>query len=343
MSHRKGAQAADSKAGKAVRDRSKSYMKFGAFAAGSKLSKAFPGDPENPSRMRRAGRRVSDTYYRARARDRAIQESLEARKQAKDMEIAEHAAQMGAGAVRDDGTRAPTVFSQVGGTRYSEIMGAKIDEAFNKRVESIKKSIDQRPPVVGGDVKLLGDELASAIRGGDAEKTAALIGYLSSARGAPGREMLESVIQETAGDVENQSAVHVAINNAINRDNYSTLVSKAGGLAKGNYQVVKDARGAEKLVYNTNLSGVSREQLATQDWQSLYKNFETISKSEAQAILNNPELFSSIGDDRVEYLLKEAAANTSRSALIDYDELKNITDHSYRETPAGGTEPPSGA
>lgn len=317
-------RGADSKAGQFARNKTKAYGKFGAFAAGAGaargLNKASNGrmfNPDKPGRITRG-------YRNVRGFDKAIETSLEARKQGRQTEFQERAAHLGTTGVSKN------VLQGVGGSRYQEIAAAQVEKAFADRKSAIKAALDQRAPAADFNAELKGfkQEFAQAVQTGDAAKAGALVDYLSSARGAPGRETLEQALVENAKHVKAGSDVHTALNNAINRDNYSTLVSKRGGIAKGGFKQAADG----SLGFDINLGSVGTEQLATQDFKSLSKHFDQINAEEAKAVLGNEELLSKISDVKAREVLKAAAAGTANPLPVDRDGNEIFT----------GPNPPSG-
>lgn len=282
-------KGADSKAGQLARNKTKAYGKFGAFGAGALagkgLNKASGGrmfDPNKPGRLTRG-------YRNVRGFDKAVEQSLEARNQGRQAEFQERAAQLGTKGLSRHALQG------VGGSRYQEIASSQVEKAFADRKSAIKAALDQRTPSSDITRELSGfkSEFSQAIQSGDAARAGALVDYLSSARGASGRQALEEALVSTAGQVKAGSEVHKAINNAINRDNYSTLVSKRGGIAKGGYDYDADGKITG---FNIDLSGVGTEQLATQDAKSLITNFSQIKPEEASLVLANEELRSKISD-----------------------------------------------
>ena len=287
-------KTADSKVGQAIRGKTKSVGKFAAYNAGAKGAKFANRktggrmfNPDKPGRMTRA-------YRGARAYDKAMETSLEARRQMIASDTQQRAAQLGAA----EGTALRTV----GGARYQEITASQIEEAFSKRKAAIRTGFDLNDFDKGASH--FQAQFKQAVAQGDAAKAGAIVDYLTSSRGAGGRKALEETLVDTAQDIQEGSEVHKAVHTAINRDNYSTLVSKHGGIAKGGYEAAKDAQGnvikkadgTVKLEYKLKLGDVGTEQLATQDSSSLIDNFAQIKQEEAKLVLANEELRSKIAD-----------------------------------------------
>ena len=304
MTQQRLQQGVDSKAGQAVRNKTKAYGKFGAYAAGAGaakgMNKATRGrmfDPKNPGKLTRG-------YRNVRAFDKAVETSLEARKQGKQAEYQEQAARLGSSGLTG------MALGGVGGSRYQEIASAQVDKAFAERKSAIRAAFDQRPPSsdLATELKGFHTEFRNAVASGDAATSGAIVDYLTSARGASGRQGLEKILTETLADpnvaIKEGSEVHKALNNAINRDNYSTLVSKRGAIAKGGFKL-EDGRVTG---YNLDLGGVGTEQLATQDAKSLADNFDQVKAEEAWLVLNNEELRSKISDAESRKLLERKAA-----------------------------------
>lgn len=304
-------RGADSKAGQFARDRTKRYGKFaGLTAAGGAAMGAGYAYKKTAGRTKAGqafgrgattvGRKTQGAWRSTRALDAAMQHSLDARKQGIATDVQERAARMGA-------TGKPSPLLQgVGGSRYGEITASRVEEEFSKRKAAIKAKYDQEHFDKGSD--FFQKRLESAIESNDAAEAAAVVDYLTSARGAGGRRALEQSLVTTAGKVQQGSEVHKAIHTAINRDNYSTLVSKRGGIAKGGYTEVTDAQGNKKLEYQLKLGDVGTEQLATQDATSLFDNLSQVKPEEAHLILENEELKSKIPDAEARKILEQIAA-----------------------------------
>ncbi|HAC56364.1 TPA: hypothetical protein DCF80_02590 [Candidatus Saccharibacteria bacterium] len=134
MTQQRLQQGADSKAGQFVRDKTKAYGKFGAYAAGAGaargLNKATRGkmfDPKNPGKLTRG-------YRNVRAFDKAVETSLEARKQGRDEQIQERAAYLGTEA------RTAAALGAVGGARYKAVATSHVDKAFEQAVSDAATS-----------------------------------------------------------------------------------------------------------------------------------------------------------------------------------------------------------
>lgn len=308
-------RGADSGVGKSVRNKAKTYGKFGVLAAGSTINSKF-GDPNKPGKMRRA-------YRYTRALDKATETSLEARKQGIQAETQERAAQLGT-----DSRFVGNTIGTVGGSRYQEIAAAQVDKASRDRVSSIRAQYE----TTGMKNDAISDRLESAIKSGNREEAAAAIQHLAKAGGAGGREALtETLVRATAGGVNTD--MENAINTAIQRDSYGDLIEKRGDVVKGEFTNGKfdTAKGVGSL---------GTAQLAGQDYKTLLANFDTISEQEAKNIFANPALISKISDDSARQLLQARAEGKPVSSLPSSfsSDLKAINN---RKTPPANPTPPA--
>ncbi|HEX8390084.1 MAG TPA: hypothetical protein VF597_01555 [Candidatus Saccharimonadales bacterium] len=284
---------------KATRDftanKAKQYGKFTAFGIGAGIGKTAgkAADPNSSNLLRRglgkSARAVGQGYTNVRSFDKAVETSLQARRQGRQDEIQEQAARLG----NKEGL-AGMALKGVGGSRYSEIAAEQVETNFAKRVKSIRARFDQE----GNNRTAITQALVSAIETNDGEEATAAIQQLSKAGGAGGREALTNVLKDRKID---NPELRVAINNAIQRDSYGDLVGKRGDVAKGGF----DGDG----VYRTN-SGVTplgTKDLASQDFATLRDNFDSISAQQAQAILSNPALNGSVSDEYARATLRVKA------------------------------------
>ena len=173
---------------------------------------------------------------------------------------------------------------------------AQESKAFNERVGSFRLAYEQRPM----DVPAFADELRNALRTNNREESAALIAHLTNAGGAGGRQALEQVLSSTS---VTDDRTKVAVNNAIYRDNYGSLLGKRGGIAKGGF----NSAG----VWEIKIEKLATEALATQDPASLRDNFAKIKQAEANRIISDPNLLSRIGDVDAENLIRARASGAT--------------------------------
>lgn len=289
--------------------KAKQYGKFGAFAAGGALSRAgnkLSGgkmfNPDKPGRITRA-------YRGIRAFDKATELSLEARKQGKQAEITENAAKMGQTGVGS------VVIGGVGGSRYSEIIAQQMADASEKRIKANIVRYE-RGGKQGAEFHFKGDDGATAngylidqfhdaIKRNDHEQAQAVVTRLTNL-GVGGRKALERLVSET--EVQDGS-MRDAITKSLVQDNYSSLVSSRGDIAKGGYD-------SNTHTWNTagSLGKVGTEQLSKQDVETLEKHYDDIDALEAQRIISEPELKANVTNARALEILHARAEGLPKPA-----------------------------
>lgn len=269
------------------------YAKFAAAAAldgiGSKNSK------------------LGSFVRKTRARDMAIKQALEARKQGKLAERQELATSIG---------DSSPLIRGVGGSRYDEIIGAQVAESHKKRVAAKQQALTRTGEANNVDAmaKYMRDAMPLDQNGNlikerfDATTFEAAAGILSKS-GSPGQNAFHSVMKSMDGK-EVGSVAAASINNAL-KESYGDMIGKRGDLAKS--WAAQDKDTGKHVFGMGNVGQLGTSQLATQTAATLHEGAlnNKISVIEAQTILSSPQLNSSVTDATARGIL-QAVANGQR-------------------------------
>jgi hypothetical protein len=142
--------------------------------------------------------------------------------------------------------------------------------------------------------------MQKALRGGDHETVRAAMNQLTN-MGAAGNNAIYDVLADSESPVYAggglSADMQTTVRNSIN-ENYPTLVSKVGDVAKGGF----DESGTFSTVDNEGkaaFSKLSADQLAGQTPQAIKRNLAHITPQMASEILSNPNLRAKIADGDV--------------------------------------------
>ncbi len=300
-----------SKFGQGVKARGRAYGKFGALGAAgaaqfgakkvggaidsrwggrgvarSRTGYAAHGAVLGAKRVGSAAAAAARGAKKAADFDRAVVEAAEGRKRQKESDRAKR--MYGVAASDSLGGRALRAF---GGENFASYVASQRKSASDEKVKQIEANME----LGGHSIGQIGKALRDALRNGDHETVRAAMNRLSG-MGAGGQNALAHVL--TAAEADGGAGAGISadmqttVSNSIN-DNYNTLVSKVGDIAKGGF----DQNGQFS---NANAFGkLSAEQMAGQSPQAIMQNIDQVTQGMATEILNNPNLRGKISNQGV--------------------------------------------